>query len=143
MWKLCFPYVWKSLPYLDLDLSKFWFSQWLVWWFATSCSMMWCIQLDYTVLSQTTVICFMFHSCKFRSVEIISWLSSVFVLWKHVAELYMDVDILYSNYNFKVVCLYNSCMHIISYQYSFIVQKLFFFTSTTIPVHFRWNVIFW
>jgi len=31
-------------------------------------------------------------------------------------------------------------MHIISYQDSFIVQKLFFFTSTTIPVHFRWDV---
>jgi len=59
---------------------------------------------------------------------------------KHVAELYVDVDILYRKYNFKVVCFYNSFMHIISYQYSFVVQKLFFFTSTTIPVHFRWNV---
>ena len=139
MWKLCFLCVWKLLPYLDLDLSRFWFSQWLVWRFA-SCSVAWCSQLDYTVLSQMTVIFFMFHSCRFWSIEIISWLNSVFVLCKHVAKLYMDVDILYSKYNFKVVYLYNSFMRIMSYQYSFIVQKLFFFTSTTIPVHFRWDM---
>lgn len=104
------------------------------------CSVTRCSQLDYTVLSQRTVICFMFHSCKLRSLEIISCLSSVLVLWQHVAELCMDVDILYSEYNFKVICLCSSFMQIINYKYCFIVQKLFFFTSTTIPIHFSQDV---